>query len=153
MSMLIDSCNDIQKYEESVVAGLNWKKTVYAGIAVVVGGVLALLLVVFFHIPIIFGVYGATPLSGLIIVIGFYEKDGMTFMQIMKKKLCRSQSGPVLYSSTETAFEYEIKAKQTVTVVEDPDEEFERVKRMILRGAIIAALILISVIVLLVVLL
>ena len=39
MALSIDTCNDIEKYEESVVAGLNARKSIYAVVGVLLGGV------------------------------------------------------------------------------------------------------------------
>lgn len=154
MALSIDTCNDIEKYEESVVAGLNAQKSICAVIAVACGGVFGLLLGFIAHLPMMVCVYGATPITCVIIVVGFYEKDGMNFIQAAKNKRRKNQNKPICYISTETKAEYEKHSKEvTVQTTEAKDAEFERIKKMVIIGACAAGGIFVLVIVLLVLLL
>jgi hypothetical protein len=154
MALSVDTCNDIEKYEESVVAGLNAKKTAYTAVAILVGGVFGLLVYYFFHLPMILCVYAATPATGIVIMLGFYERDGMTLLQLMKNKKRKNQNKPICFVSTETKAEYEKRQKDiAVQTAEDADAEFEKIKKMVIYGAIGAVGLIVLVIVLLVVLL
>lgn len=153
MALSIDTCHDIEKYEESVVAGLNAKKTAYSAVAIFCGGLFGLLVYYLWHIPMTLCVYAATPITGLIIVIGFYEKDGMSFWKIMQNKLNNNQNKPICYGSTETKTEYEKHNKDAaVQTKEDADAEFEKIKKMVIGGCIGAAVLVVLIIVLLIVL-
>lgn len=156
MALSIDTCHDIEKYEESVVAGLNAKKTIYVIIALACGGVISLLLAYLAHWHMIFCVYGATPITGIIIMLGFYEKDGMDFIGLIKNKLQRNQNKPICYMSTETKSEYEKHNKNDADFIqtkEEADKEFERIKKIVILGIIGAIVFVILIIVLLFVLL
>ena len=155
MALSIDTCNDIEKYEESVVAGLNAKKTICVAIALVCGGITSLMLYYLLHWQMIFCVYGATPITGVVIMFGFYEKDGMDFIGMLKNRLQKNQNKPICYISTETKSEYERHNKDIVKVAqtkEDADKEFEKIKKIAIIGTIGAISVVILIIVLLIVL-
>ena len=154
MALSIDTCNDIEKYEEAVFAGLNAKKTVSAGIALIFGGFVGFMLITLAHWPPILAVYGATPVTCIGIVMGFYEKDGMTLFQMIRNKMRRNQNKPICYRSTENKEEYEKHEKDTsVKTKEEADAEFERIKKLVIYGVIgsVSALILIIILLLILV--
>ncbi|MBP3609468.1 MAG: PrgI family protein [Lachnospiraceae bacterium] len=101
MGLTIDICNDVEQYEESVVAGFNLKKTLCIGAAVIVGAAGMALFHFAFHINILVSVYMMMPLVAPIIIKGFYrEGKGSLLKDIlgMGKK-----SKPLVFRSTETA--------------------------------------------------
>lgn len=155
MALSIDTCNDIEKYEEAVIAGMNAKKSIMAIIAVACGGIVTLMLSLLLHLELILCIYAATPVTGLIIVLGFDEKDGMSLFQRMKNKSRKNQDKPICYMSTETKAEYEKhgKAETAAKTKEEVDAEFEKIKKMAVFGGIGAAALVILIIVLLVVIL
>ena len=155
MALSIDTCHDIEKYEESVMAGLNAKKTIYTILALVCGGAVSLILFYLLHWHMIFCVYGATPITGIVIMLGFYEKDGMNFIGMMKNRFQKNQNKPICYISTETKLEYEKHDKEVIKVAqtkEEADKEFEKVKKIVILGMIGAIVVVILIIVLLFVL-
>ena len=155
MALSIDTCNDIEKYEEAVVAGLNAKKTICVTIALICGGISSLILYYLLHWQMIFCVYGATPITCVVIMFGFYEKDGMNFIGMLKNRLQKNQNKPICYISTETQLEYERHNKDIVKVSqtkEDADKEFEKMKKLAIIGIMGAISVVILIIVLLIVL-
>lgn len=154
MALSIDSCHDVEKFEESVIAGLNAKKTGYLAIALACGGTVALILILIVKIPMLLGVYGAAPLSFAIMAMGLYEKDGMNMFQLMKNRRSKNQNKPIGYVSTETKMEYEKHGK--VEVVQDKetaDAEFEKLKKLFIGIGIGAVLLVVLIVVIVVVVL
>lgn len=154
MALSIDPCHDVEKFEESVIAGLNAKKTVYLAIALACGGTVALILILVAKLPMLLGVYGAAPVSFVIMILGLYEKDGMNMFQLMKNRKSKNQNKPISYSSTESKTNYEKHGK--VEVVQDKataDAEFEKLKKLLIGAAIGIVLLVVLIVVIVVVVL
>lgn len=154
MALSIDPCHDVEKFQESVIAGLNAKKTIYLVIALLCGGTIALVFMLLVNMHPLISVYAAAPASFFVLAMGLYEKDGMNMFQLIKKGRSKNQNKPIGYVSTETKTEYEKHGK--VVAVQDKetaDAEFERLKKMMIYGGVGAVLVIVIVIVLLVVLL
>lgn len=101
MGLTIDICNDVEQYEESVVAGFNLKKTLYIGAAVVVGAAGMALFYFVFHINILISVYMIMPLVAPIIIKGFYrEGKGSLLKDLLSMG---KKSKPLVFRSTEIA--------------------------------------------------
>lgn len=98
--MIIEINKDIDNYKESVVMGLTARQLIYSVLSVIVGGIVVLLTYKFVGLTI--STYIAVPLVAPIALSGFYSYQGLTFMQMMKKKLQFAFCNPTLtYVSTE----------------------------------------------------
>lgn len=101
MGLIIDICNNVEQYEESVVAGFNLKKTLYIGASVLVGAVCMATFMFVFHINIIVSVYLMMPCVAPIIFKGFYrEGKGSLIKDLLSMG---KKSKPLVYCSTEMA--------------------------------------------------
>lgn len=101
MGLTIDICNNIEQYEENVVAGFNLKKTLYIGAAVLVGAACMAVFYFIFHINILISVYLMMPFVAPIIIKGFYREGKGSFIHDFFG--WRKKSIPLVYRSTETA--------------------------------------------------
>lgn len=98
--MVIEINKDIDRYKESVVMGLTAKQLIYSIASVVAGGGIVLLL--YPYIGLTPSVYVAIPVVAPIALGGFYSFNGMSFYEVMGKKI-RMMFGnrPLTYVSTE----------------------------------------------------
>ena len=98
--MIIEINKDIDNYKESVVMGLTARQLIYSVLSVIVGGIVVLL--TYKYVGLTISTYIAVPLVAPIALSGFYSYQGLTFMQMMKKKLQFAFYNPTLtYVSTE----------------------------------------------------
>lgn len=98
--MIIEINKDIDNYKESVVMGLTARQLIYSVLSVIVGGIVVLL--TYKYVGLTISTYIAVPLVAPIALSGFYSYQGLTFMQMMKKKLQFAFCNPTLtYVSTE----------------------------------------------------
>lgn len=81
----VDVNQNIEKYQESVVAGMNFRETITAIIAVFVGTSIILLCVFLFKIPLIFSVYLSFPFMVPVVLTGFGKKNGMSYFYRFKQ--------------------------------------------------------------------
>lgn len=142
MGMTIEMCNDIENYEENVIAGFNARKTIYLILAVLVGaGAMA-----FFYfvckMNLNLAVYPMAIVVAPIILIGFYTKDGMTFGQYLKKSFSKQAFKPIPYQSTENQRRYQNAALKGYAVKEQSEEnkqqEFNRTMKKMKRMVFLA---------------
>lgn len=104
--MVIEVNKDIDRYKETVVMGLTARQLVFSIASVVVGGGIVLLL--YRYVGLTVSAYIAIPAVAPIALSGFYSYNGMTFMQMMKKKLHFAfKNKPLTYLSTEGETEVE----------------------------------------------
>ena len=98
--MVIEINKDIDRYKESVVMGMTAKQLIYSMASVVAGGGIVLLL--YPYIGLTPSVYVAIPVVAPIALGGFYSFNGMSFYEVMGKKI-RMMFGnrPLTYVSTE----------------------------------------------------
>lgn len=99
--MKIKVNKDIEKYDGGVFYGLSLRQCVYALIALLIGtGIVVGLSMK--GISLTVAVYIAMPIVFPIAYNGFYQKNGMTFFQVQKRKM-RLLFGrrELLYQSTE----------------------------------------------------
>lgn len=104
--MVIEVNKDIDRYKETVVMGLTARQLIFSIASVVVGGGIVLLL--YRYVGLTVSAYIAIPAVAPIALSGFYSYNGMTFMQMMKKKLHFAfKNKPLTYLSTEGETEVE----------------------------------------------
>ena len=98
--MIIEINKDIDRYKESVVMGLTAKQLLFSVASVVTGGGMVLLL--YPYIGLTPSVYVSIPLVLPIALEGFYSFNGMSFMELTKRKLqMLFFNRPLTYVSTE----------------------------------------------------
>ena len=98
--MVIEINKDIDRYKESVVMGLTAKQLIYSIASVVAGGGIVLLL--YPYIGLTPSVYVAIPVVAPIALGGFYSFNGMSFYEVMGRKLrMMFVNRPLTYVSTE----------------------------------------------------
>jgi len=83
--MVIEISRDIEQYKESVVFGLTAKQLIYSIVSVGIGGGLVLLL--YQYIGLTASAYVAIPVVAPIALGGFYTYNGMSFKEVMKRKI------------------------------------------------------------------
>lgn len=104
--MVIEINKDIDKYKESVMLGLTAKQLIYSFLSVAIGGGLVILIYPFVGLTV--SAYIAIPVVAPIALGGFYSYNGMSFYEMMGKKMhFMFGNKPLLYVSTES--EKEIK--------------------------------------------
>lgn len=102
--MVIEINKNIDNYKESVVMGLTARQLIYSVLSVVVGGGIVLLL--YRHIGLTASTYIAIPVVAPIALTGFYSYNGMTFVEMVKRKLHFAFGNQTLtYISTEGEIE------------------------------------------------
>lgn len=83
--MIIEINKDIDRYQESVVMGLTLKQLIYAALSLIAGAGIVLLLQK--QIGLTLAAYVAVPVVAPLALQGFYQYNGMSFMEVMKRKL------------------------------------------------------------------
>ena len=109
--MVIEINKDIDRYQESMVMGLTAKQFLYSIGSLIAGAGIVLLLQK--HIGLTLAAYVAVPVVAPLALQGFYQFQGMSFMEVMKKKLYFAfLNRPYLYVSEEC--EGNIRAYKTI---------------------------------------
>jgi len=102
--MVIEISRDIEQYKESVIFGLTAKQLIYSLLSVVIGGGMVLLL--YRYIGLTSSAYVAIPVVAPIALGGFYTYNGMSFNEVMKRKIqMLFFNRPLTYDSTESEAE------------------------------------------------
>ena len=98
--MVIEINKDIDRYKESVVMGLTAKQLIFSIASVIAGGGIVLLL--YPYIGLTPSVYVAIPVVAPIALGGFYSFNGMSFYEVMGRKIrMMFANHPLTYVSTE----------------------------------------------------
>lgn len=98
--MIVEINKDIEKYKESVVLGLTAKQLFAAVGAVVVGA--GIVFLVYPYIGLTGSAYVAIPAVAPIALSGFYSFNGMSFMEMLKRRArFLFDNKPLVYRSTE----------------------------------------------------
>ena len=137
--MVIEVNKDVDRYQESVALGLSAKQLIFSAASLISGSGIVLLL--YPYIGITGSAYVAIPVVAPIALGGFYSYNGMSFYNVMQRKLHMMFGNKALvYVSTEseaTIKAYEVvevgKCKKSVRPVEQnqnkKQEEFEAMKK------------------------
>lgn len=83
--MEIELSEDLQHYKESIAMGLNAKQLIYSVLSI--GAGVGTVLLLYEKIGITASCYVATPIVAPLALTGFYNYNGLTFWQHMKKIL------------------------------------------------------------------
>lgn len=98
--MNISINKDIEKYQESVIMGLTAKQLICSIIALALGT--GIVLSTFKYVGLTVSVYIAIPIVAPIALNGFYEYQGMSFTEMMKRKIrCLFKNPQLIYISEE----------------------------------------------------
>ena len=98
--MIIEINKDIDRYQESVALGLTVKQLIYAALSLIAGAGIVLLLQK--QIGLTLAAYVAVPVVAPLALQGFYQYNGMSFMEVMKRKLYFAfLNRPLVYVSEE----------------------------------------------------
>ena len=98
--MIIEINKDIDRYQESVAMGLTAKQLLYAVLSLFTGAGIVLLL--YNRIGLTLAVYVAVPVVAPLALQGFYQYNGMSFMEVMRRKLYFAfLNRPLVYVSEE----------------------------------------------------
>ena len=98
--MIIEINKDIDKYKETVILGLTVRQLIFSLIALISGA--GIVLLIYPYVGLTVSAYIAIPVVAPIALNGFYSYNGMTFTELMKKKLYYAfMNRPLIYSSTE----------------------------------------------------
>ena len=133
--IIVEENKDIDKFQESVVLGLTAKQLIASILSVLVGGIIV------FHtykkVGLTLSAYIAIPVVAPIALSGFYTYNGMSFMQVMKKRIqFMFKAKPLLYKSTENAEELkkiaaQIEEEKRKTETDNKSEFNKTKKKMI----------------------
>ncbi|SEV85128.1 PrgI family protein [[Clostridium] fimetarium] len=137
--MVIEVNKDVDRYQESVAFGLSAKQLIFSAASLISGSGIVLLL--YPYIGITGSAYVAIPVVAPIALGGFYSYNGMSFYNVMQRKLHMMFGNKALvYVSTESEASiktYQVvevgKCKKSVRPVEQnqnkKQEEFEAMKK------------------------
>lgn len=98
--MVIEVNKDIDRYKETVAMGLTAKQLIFSVASVGAGG--GIVLALYSFIGLTGSVYVAIPIVAPIALQGFYAFNGMSFMEVMRRKVQMIFANrPLAYVSTE----------------------------------------------------
>ena len=98
--MNISINKDIEKYQESVVMGLTARQLIFSIASVVCGG--AIVLLTYRYVGLTGSAYIAIPVVAPLALNGFYSYQGMSFTEMMKRKIrCLFKNPQLIYISEE----------------------------------------------------
>ena len=104
INVSVEINRDIDKFQESVVLGLTEKQLIASVLSVLIGG--AIVLISYKKVGLTASAYIAIPVVAPIALSGFYSYNGMSFMQMMKKRIhFMFKVKPLVYRSTENVSE------------------------------------------------
>lgn len=83
--MVMEINKDIERYQESVALGLTARQLLYAAASLIIGAGVVYVLQI--YIGLTAAAYVAVPVVAPLALQGFYSYHGMSFMEVMKKKL------------------------------------------------------------------
>ena len=143
--MSVEINKDIDKFQESVVLGLTAKQLIASVLSVLVGG--AIVFLSYRKVGLTLSAYIAIPIVAPIALSGFYSFNGMSFMQMLKKRIqFMFKAKPLVYKSTENVDELKKigaqieEEKRRVQVETDKKDDFNRTKNKMIRMIVITIL-------------
>ena len=120
MNVSVEINRDIDKFKESVVLGLTAKQLIASVLSILVGGTIVVL--TYKKVGFTLSAYIAIPIVAPIALSGFYSFNGMSFMQMMKKRIkFMFKVKPLVYKSTENVKEL----KEVATVMEEENQKLK----------------------------
>ena len=99
--MNISINKDIEKYQESVVMGLTARQLIFSIASIACGG--AIVLLTYKHVGLTGSAYIAIPVVAPFALNGFYSYQGMSFTQMLRRKMWFAfKNRPLIYISEES---------------------------------------------------
>ena len=99
--MNISINRDIEKYQETVVMGLTARQLIFSIASIACGG--AIVLLTYRHVGLTGSAYIAIPVVAPLALNGFYSYQGMSFTQMLKRKMWFAfRNRPLAYISEES---------------------------------------------------
>lgn len=147
--MSVEINKDIDKFQESVVLGLTAKQLIASVLSVLVGG--AIVFLTYRKVGLTVSAYIAIPVVAPIALSGFYSFNGMSFMQMIKKRIqFMFKAKPLIYKSTENVDELKKIAvqmeeeKRKAEAETDKKEDFNRIKKKMVRMLVISIILVLA---------
>ena len=99
--MNISINRDIEKYQETVVMGLTARQLIFSIASIACGG--AIVLLTYRHVGLTGSAYIAIPVVAPLALNGFYSYQGMSFTQMLRRKMWFAfKNRPLTYISEES---------------------------------------------------
>lgn len=102
MSVSVEVCKDIEQFQETVVAGMDAKHTVFAIAGIAVGSITGGICHLVFHLSNAVTMYAVMFAAIPVIFIGFLDKDGMGIIERLKRSRALKNSHVLYNISTES---------------------------------------------------
>ena len=90
---------DVAGYKNEFWKGLTFRECFFGVVAIVVGCGIILVLTLKFKMILNLAVTLTMPVIAVIGMCGFYKKNGMTFFQIVRRKISLWRQKPLIYKS------------------------------------------------------
>lgn len=90
---------DVAGYKNEFWKGLSFRECIFGALAILIGCGVILILTLKFNMILNLAVTLAMPIILVIGLCGFYEKNGMTFFQIIRKRISLWKQKPLVYKS------------------------------------------------------
>lgn len=144
----VETNRNIEEYKSDFAGGYDLKETLAIAVALIAGVVVAAIAYLVFHVSLYICPYIAMPVVVFIIVMKFFNRDGLGFKETIKKEKVMKSGVVLYYRSTETAESYMRLLKETEKKQEAfSDESFDKTMKLLKIGGILFAAIFIAVIV------
>lgn len=98
---------DVAAFKDDFFKGLSFRECVFGGSALIVGAGGILLLHFYFGIGINLAITICMPVIGIIGLCGFYQKNGMTLVQLIKSTIRLMIQKPYVYETRKCLKELE----------------------------------------------
>lgn len=98
---------DVAAFKDDFFKGLSFRECVFGGSALLAGVGGILLLHFYFGVGINTAITCCMPLIGIIGLCGFYQKNGMTLVQLVKSTIRLIFQKPYVYETRNTVLELE----------------------------------------------
>lgn len=146
--MRIELSKEVEKYNETVFAGLNLNQTIFSLLALAAGTACYLIFNMLLKLPSMVCVYLVLPVVTPIGLCGFYQKNNMYLLQLIKHKAALKKMPKILlYKSTECPEVFEqFKIQQAGENESLVPSMKKTIKRVILIGSFAVVLFLLFVI-------
>jgi hypothetical protein len=136
MSLLnIDVNKNVEdpQFDEDVLKGFNAKDSIVIVFALVIGVLMISGAYYLLHWPLMVAVYAATPFIAIIIVLGFFNRNGLGLIKGLKKSFQKNKGKPLTYMSTESPDLYlQVRCKNLVLSEEKSRENKQLEKKKII---------------------
>lgn len=142
--MQIPMAYKVESYKESLFMGFPLRQSLHMLAGMVVMAVIITILTVFCHIYIVISMYAALPFAAPIVIAGFPDDSGMTKIDIMLKKREIKACGRLTYG---TGLNEELLRRLEKTDKRAQEDVFDRTIRKMIIAGILAALVLITLVI------